>query len=228
MIATAIIMGLAGSLHCAGMCSPLALAVTQLNPAAKLNRLLYNLGRILTYGILGAIVGTVGLGFPYAHFQNLFSVALGISLVMFALLGLNHFRVPFITPFFQHLSLSLKRLFREFLQRKTYSSIFLMGALNGVLPCGLTFIALAYCLTLNSPVQGFYYMLLFGMGTLPVMLGLTTIAQYLVKRFNFSVGKIATTMLFICGCLLIARVFLLHEPHGIGEEQGMVDIILCR
>ena len=228
MIITAIIMGFAGSLHCVGMCSPLAMAVNNLNPAAALNRLVYNLGRILTYGMLGAIIGTTGLVVPFAHFQNLLSIVLGVSLLLFAVLGLNSIRVPGLTPLFQKITLVLKLLFGKFLQRKSYASIFVLGSLNGVLPCGLTFLALAYCLTLGSPILSFCYMLLFGIGTLPVMLGLTSFAGVLGKRLNLSYRKIATTLLFISGCLLIARVFIFHAPHAAAEEHSLVDNILCR
>jgi len=228
MITTAIIMGFAGSLHCVGMCSPLALAVSRLNRTAALNRLLYNLGRILTYGVLGAIVGTIGLGVPFANFQNTFSIAMGISLVLFALLGLRNVNMPILTPVLQRISSSLKSLFGKFLKKKSYSSVFLLGALNGILPCGLTFLALAYSLTLGSPAQGFYYMVFFGIGTLPVMIGLTAFVHHVVKRFNIGFGKIATTLLLISGCLLIARVFLFHHAHATAEEQQMVDTILCR
>lgn len=96
-----------------------------------------------------------------------------------------------------------------------------------MLPCGLTFLALTYCLTLSGPVDSFYFMLLFGAGTLPIMLGATSLVGYLVKRLNLSFRKVTTAMLFVTGCLLIARVFLFHQGHAIPEE-GVIDIILCR
>jgi sulfite exporter TauE/SafE len=231
MIITALIMGFAGSLHCVGMCSPLAMMVSNLNPAATLNRFVYNLGRILTYGLLGAIVGGAGWALPLAGFQNILSLALGMSLVLFAVLGITSLRIPVITPAIQKSTSLLKAAFGKFLQRKNYISIFILGSLNGLLPCGLTFLALTYCLTLGSVSQSFYFMLLFGAGTLPVMLGLTTIFQYLVKRFNLSFRKVTTTMLFLSGCLLIARVFIphSHDAHHVNTEHTTTaEITICR
>jgi uncharacterized protein len=227
MVFTALIMGIAGSLHCVGMCSPLVMAVSNISSAAMLNRLLYNLGRILTYGILGVIVGTAGWSMPFLHMQNLLSVVLGITLVVFSIIGIGNLRIPIMTPFLQTLSAKLKVLFGRFIQKKSRASVFVLGSLNGILPCGLTFLALAVCLTLDGPLSSFNFMLLFGVGTLPVMLGLTSVFGKLVKKFDVSIGKVTTTMLFVSGCLLIARVFLFH-PHEISADHGLVDVILCR
>jgi sulfite exporter TauE/SafE len=227
MVLTALLMGFAGSMHCAGMCSPLVMAVSNLTPGAILNRVVYNMGRILTYALLGGIVGTAGWALPFSNFQNLLSVVMGISLLIFAVLNISSVRIPFVTSLLQKISIALKEIFKKVLQRKSYNSIFLLGSINGMLPCGLTFLALTYCLTLSGPIDSFYFMLLFGAGTLPIMLGATSLVGYLIKRSNLSFRKVTTTMLFIAGCLLIVRVFLFHQPHAIPEE-GVIDIILCR
>ncbi|HTE31042.1 MAG TPA: sulfite exporter TauE/SafE family protein [Chryseolinea sp.] len=227
MVVTALLMGFAGSLHCAGMCSPLVMAVSNLTRGAIVNRVVYNMGRILTYALLGGIVGTAGWALPFSNFQNLLSVVMGISLLIFAVLNISSVRIPLVTNLFQRISIELKEVFKKVLQRKSFTSIFLLGTINGMLPCGLTFLALSYCLTLNGPIDSFYFMLLFGVGTLPIMLGATSFLGYLVKRFNLNFTKVTTTMLFVTGCLLIVRVFLFHQPHALAEE-GVIDIILCR
>lgn len=229
MIITALVMGFAGSLHCVGMCSPLAMMVSNLNPAATRNRFIYNLGRILTYGLLGAIVGSAGWVLPLSGLQNILSLILGICLLFFAVLGVTNIHIPILTVAIQKLTGLLKAAFGKFLQQKNYISVFILGTLNGLLPCGLTFLALTYCLTLGSVGNGFYFMLLFGIGTLPVMLGLTTIFQYMVKRFNLSFRKVTTTMLFFSGCLLIARVFFVHD-HATHHPQNesSTEITICR
>jgi sulfite exporter TauE/SafE len=230
MIITALVMGFAGSLHCVGMCSPLAMTVSNLSPAATLNRLIYNLGRILTYGLLGAVIGSAGWALPLSGFQNILSMILGISLLIVAVLGVTSVHVPVLTSAIQKLTALLKSAFGKFLQRKNYISIFILGSLNGLLPCGLTFLALTYCLTLGSVSNSFYFMVLFGAGTLPVMLGLTTIFHYLVKRFSLNFRKVTTAMLFFSGCLLIARVFMVHdhESHHVPAEETAAEITICR
>ena len=227
MLITAFVMGFAGSLHCIGMCSPLAMAVANLNSRAMLNRLLYNSGRILMYGVLGAVVGTIGWVLPIGSFQNLLSILLGISLLLVGILGISNVNVPWLTPILQSATAKLKMLFGKFLKQKNYFATFILGTLNGMLPCGLTFLALTYCLSLNNPLDSFTYMIVFGLATLPAMLGLTSVIMRLVTRFKISVPKLTTTMLILSGCLLIARVFLFHE-HALAEEHGVVDIILCQ
>ena len=102
----------------------------------------------------------------------------------------------------------------------------MLGVLNGILPCGLTLVALTWCLTLRGPGDGFNFMFLFGAGTLPVMLGVTGVFPVLVKKINWSIHRLTTAMLILSGCLLIARVFLVHIPHA--PSGGIVDIIMCK
>jgi uncharacterized protein len=224
---TALILGLAGSLHCIGMCSPLAMAVTNLNRDAWINRLLYNSGRILTYSTMGAVVGLSGFVLPFSGFQNLTSILLGILLLVTGIAGLGKFRIPFFTEAIQNLSLFLKHSFSEFLQHKNRSALVLMGSINGLLPCGLTYLALTICLTLKGPLDGFNFMLLFGVGTLPAMLGFSSVVKPLIKKLQLNLSHVTTGLMILSGCLLIARVFLNH-PLDPAHGQGIMEIVLCR
>ena len=226
MVLTALIMGLTGSLHCVGMCSPLAMAVGNMNSRAFLNRVIYNTGRIVTYGLLGLSIAGVGLAFPISKFQNLVSIFLGIVLLL-AGTGLLKVNIPIFTRAIGTLTSTLKILFTRFLNRKNLGSVFLLGTLNGILPCGLVWIALTYSLTLQSALERFSFMMLFGVGTLPVMLGFTSIITQLLKRFNFNFQRISSAMLILSGVLLIVRVFIIHLPHQHSLQQEVVDIVLC-
>jgi len=226
MVLTALIMGLTGSLHCVGMCSPLAMAVGNMNARAFLNRVIYNAGRIVTYGLLGLSLAGVGLAFPISKFQNLVSILLGIILLL-AGIGLLKVNIPIFSSAIGTLTSTIKKLFTKFLSRKNFGSVFLLGTLNGILPCGLVWIALTYSLTLHSPLEGFSFMMLFGVGTLPVMLGFTSIITQLLKRFNFTFQHVTSAMLILSGVLLIVRVFIIHLPHQHSLKQGVVDIVLC-
>jgi sulfite exporter TauE/SafE len=228
MFWTALVLGFAGSLHCVGMCSPLAMAVTNMSPQVMLSRILYNGGRILTYGLLGGIVASVGLGFPLTHYQNLLSILLGISLVVIGFSGVTSIRIPFVTDALRKLSSLVKKLFSKYIQKKTRTSTFILGSLNGILPCGLSFLALTYCLTLGGPADGFVFMTAFGLGTLPAMLGFTSFFYWITRRFKFSITRLTTGMLILSGLLLIGRVFFIHLPHARSVQDGIVDIVLCR
>ena len=224
---TALILGFAGSMHCLGMCSPLVMAITSAKPQAIFKRTIYNTGRIFTYACLGALVASAGMIIPFYKFQNVISILLGLALLIIGLSGLSRIHLPHMTSVVSRLTTFLKNLFARQLKQKNGGSIFILGALNGLLPCGLTFIALTWCITLRGPLDGFNFMLLFGAGTLPVMLGFTALLPVLVKRLNWSIQKLTTSMLVLSGCILIARVFIVHLPHAASENGGIIDIILC-
>ena len=227
MLFTAFIIGLAGSLHCLGMCSPLAIAVTSLRKPFMVNRLVYNSGRIFSYGILGAIVSSFGSLFQFSGFQNILSIGLGSLLIIFGLTGISHVRIPFITGALQRITGLIKKMFSGFLERKTIVSIGMLGMLNGLLPCGLTYLALTYCLSLANAANGFFFMLIFGAGTLPAMLGFASVAQLLISRFKFSFSKLSTVMMIALGALLITRSLYVHYHANIIVPESD-NVIICR
>lgn len=227
MLVTAFILGLAGSFHCAGMCSPLAFAVTQWRKSVFMNRLVYNVGRVFTYGVLGAIVSSIGVALPLEKFQIGLSIGMGIILILVGVVGVSQFQIPFFHKSVTALTNFIKSRFSFFLQRKGTGSFILLGALNGLLPCGLTAIALASCLILPTVVDGFYFMFAFGMGTLPVMIGFIPFVQFLATKFKFSFYRVNTIMLVVAGCLLIGRGFLMtqHLENVSGDSE---TIVICK
>lgn len=228
MWATAILLGFAGSIHCVGMCSPLAMAVTSMRTDALRNRVIYNGGRILVYAIAGALVASVGMVVPFGKYQNFISVVAGLSLLVTGFTGVKNIRVPGMTWIVLQTTSFLKHIFAGSMKQKSNLSIFIMGAINGMLPCGLTFIALTACLALRGPVDGFTFMLLFGAGTLPVMLGFTSFLPLLARKLNLSLSKLTTSMLILSGIVLIARVFIMHSPHTTSTDSGLVELMLCK
>ncbi len=224
---TALLMGLAGSLHCVAMCSPLAIAVTNLRRPFLVNRILYNGGRILTYGMLGALVSTFGSLFKLSGFQNILTIGLGCLLVMLGLTGISHLRIPFFTGIIQKFTLKIKQFFSEFLKKKSFFSIGMMGMLNGLLPCGLTYLALTYCLTLSGGIDGFFFMLIFGAGTLPVMIGLSSVFQFMINRWKLNFRSLTTMVMLALGVLLITRS--IYGQHHAPVISGTVEnIVVCK
>ncbi|MBS1489581.1 MAG: sulfite exporter TauE/SafE family protein [Bacteroidetes bacterium] len=228
MVYTAFIIGLAGSFHCIGMCSPLAMAVTHSSSKIILNRLLYNSGRILTYGLLGALIAAIGFSFPLSGYQNLLSLALGVILIVLGFTHSIYTRIRFINSSLSRLTFILKKYFSVFLQKKKNGSVFLMGVINGLLPCGLSFLALTYCVILPSPQEGFLFMLVFGLGTLPAMLGFAAVFRWVATRFQLNSIRVANAFVVLSGCLLIVRVFLIHLPHAASFSEALVNIGTCR
>jgi uncharacterized protein len=225
MFITALVIGFLGSLHCAGMCSPLAMAVTNLSKPAFINRFIYNGGRILSYGLQGVLAASVGSLFEFTGLQTTLSISLGILLIVAGFAGITSFTIPILSSAIQKLTTFIKIRLGDFIKKKTKLSLLITGSLNGLLPCGLTYMALTYCLTIINPIEGFFYMLVFGLGTLPVMLGLTTVMQTLMRKFNFSFRRLTTVTMIILGVMLISRSLY---SHSVKHATGTEDITICR
>lgn len=226
MWAAAFILGLAGSLHCAGMCSPLVMTVTRFTPHAMVNRVLYNLGRISMYGLMGAVVSLIGMALPISKYQNIISIVLGIFLLMIGVIGITSVRIPLFANVINRFTGFIKNKFTPLINKKKYGSMMLMGALNGLLPCGLTYIALALCVAMPNPVDGFLSMFIFGIGTLPVMLGLVSVLSLFAKRLPLA--NVSRGLLIVSGLLLVLRVFLFHSTEGHEAHRSLVEIVICR
>jgi sulfite exporter TauE/SafE len=211
-----------------GMCSPLMMSVTNMSSKVLVARSLYNLGRILTYGVIGSIIASVGFAFPLMKYQNVLSIVLGVVMLIIGITGISAIRIPLVTKTLERFSLLLKKLFSKALQTKSNTATFILGSLNGVLPCGLSFLALTFCLTLARPIDGFNFMILFGIGTLPVMLGFTSIFYWIVTKLEINMRRLTTGMLIFSGLLLIGRVFFIHAGHGHSFQNSGVDIVVCK
>jgi sulfite exporter TauE/SafE len=221
---TALLMGLAGSLHCVGMCSPLSMAITGVSTQVMVRRLIYNGGRILTYGIAGAVISSLGFLIPLGGVQPVLSFILGALLITAGVTGISSLRIPKLTSGIARFVTFLRIQFSYYIQKKTYGSTFILGLLNGLLPCGLTFIALTFCLTLDGPLSGFNFMVLFGAGTLPAMIGIPTLLTYAVKTFHLNLSRVLTVLLLISGCVLIGRAFMpTHHATATSTQE-----VVCR
>jgi sulfite exporter TauE/SafE len=219
------VIGLAGSLHCIGMCSPLAMAVSKTGKNALFRNLQYNLGRILTYGVLGSAAGFAGSGLHLAGVQRWVSIAAGLMLVAIVLANVRVNTPLFVQRVILRFSNNLKVQFRQLLNTRNAFGTALLGAINGLLPCGLTLVALGYCATLAGPSEGFYAMLFFGLGTLPAMVGAAAITRSLVGMLKISYDKLQSGLLILCAILLIGRGIWHHQSLNNSEAKG--DIIVC-
>lgn len=224
---TALILGFAGSLHCAGMCSPLVLAVTSMNRRVMLNKFIYNGGRVFTYALMGAVIAVFGSFINFSGFQLVLSLAIALTLIVMGLSGISGMHVPVVTPALLKFSTWVKTTFGQFIQKKSISGMWMMGMLNGILPCGLTYLALTYCLTLATPLDGFQFMLLFGAGTLPVMVGFTSLLRYLVQKFRLDLNKFSRVSFIVIGIIVLARLYFAQQ-HLVTEATDHIGIIFCR
>lgn len=212
MLWTAFLLGLAGSLHCAGMCGPLALALPATGSGSAgyvAGRLAYQAGRIATYSLLGVLFGWLGRSLAVVGVQRWVSLAAGVLIL--AGLGLSG-RSNGGAALTRAVT-GLKSAFRGLLQRRTVASLGLLGLLNGLLPCGLVYAACAGAAALGGWVDGIQYMVLFGIGTLPVMLGISLSGRAVPVAWRLRWQQLAPLSVAVVGVLLILRGLALGIPY---------------
>ncbi len=209
---TAFILGLVGSLHCAGMCGPLALALPATGNSQTsftLGRIAYNAGRVVTYSLLGALFGVVGKAFALAGLQRWLSLIAGIAILL-AFFATTKFALN------TRISLAvtvLKNALGKLLQRRTFNSLLLLGMLNGLLPCGLVYVACAGAAATGEFVSGIQYMFLFGLGTVPMLLSIGLLGKKLHFALRLKFQKLIPICFVLLGVLLILRGLSLGIPY---------------
>ncbi len=212
MIWTAFILGLVGSVHCAGMCGPLALALPQAGKSGSaflLGRVAYNLGRTVTYCLLGLLFGAVGKALWLAGVQRWTSIALGVAL----LLGLfTSRRLALWTPVIALVERTRSGM-SALLRRRSFSALTLLGLLNGLLPCGLVYVACAGAAATGSILSGAQYMVAFGAGTVPMLLAISLSGKIVPLPLRLRLRKAIPVSVFLLGALLILRGLSLGIPY---------------
>jgi sulfite exporter TauE/SafE len=209
------IVGLLGSLHCAGMCGPLALALPRGSGGTLAftgGRLLYNAGRIVTYTLLGGVVGSLGKAVALAGWQQAFTVALGASLILSAVLP------SFLRVLTSRITVAaraagfLRRALSGLLGRSSAGVLFLTGIANGLLPCGFVYAALAAAAALGDTVSAALFMSGFGLGTVPVMFGISLLGPRMLNMLRGRWGKVIPVMTVMLGLLIVLRGLNLGIP----------------
>lgn len=211
-----LILGYLGSIHCVGMCGPIALSLPGGNKKwykFLWGRLLYNSGRIITYSLLGAVFGLLGSRIIISEHQQVLSVVTGISiLIVTAIIFLSDKNIFYGKLFSKYTSL-IKAPFAKLFKTKTNSSLIGIGILNGLLPCGFVYLAIAGSLTTGSILSGMGFMTLFGLGTFPMMLGISIFGNFLRERVQIPYAKILPALSVLIAILLILRGLNLGIPY---------------
>jgi sulfite exporter TauE/SafE len=214
---------LGGFGHCIGMCGGIVLTYTmKIEANDPLPRptvwqtlkpqLLYNLGRLTTYTLLGQIFGLIGstIGFVLAvrDFQGLLQIVAGLVMIILGielggwLPGLSSDSFPGVTAF--------KKLMSSMFDRVNRKNIFLLGLILGLLPCGLVYAAGAKAAASQSMVGGMLIMLSFGLGTLPAMVITGLSAHLITFRLRRYLYRLAAMMVAVMGIIALLRGF-----HGL-------------
>jgi sulfite exporter TauE/SafE len=216
MLYTAFLFGLISSFHCIGMCGPIAmmLPVERNNPAKKVIQIItYHLGRLIAYGTIGMLFGLLGKGLFLAGIQQKLSIFIGIAMIVVILIPEKVLaQYNFSKPVYRWISRIKQNLGSHF-KNKSIKSFFIIGLLNGFLPCGLVYVALFGSIAMQSAGFGVLYMILFGLGTVPLMSSVVYINSYLAVPVRNRIQRIIPYVGVIIGVLFILRGLGLGIPY---------------
>ena len=208
------LLGLTGSLHCAGMCGPIVLALGRSGGRMQ-TMLLYHAGRAFTYGMMGLLIGFVGQQIDLLPYQRTSSIVIGIILIIAVLVQLTPMRkfLHYAPPVFKRVS---QKWFKKALQNRR--SMFVVGMANGALPCGLVYLALMSALATENAVIGAFGMLLFGVGTAPILMLVQSADK--VEKIRPFLRKAFPVLMLAASVLLVLRGLGLGIPFISPDMAG--------
>jgi len=229
----AISLGFLGSFHCIGMCGPIALSIPVKRDSpfsAFLGSLIYNSGRIVTYGVLGFLFGMLGRGFVVAGWQSFLSVGLGVIILLSLFLprfSILKIQTGFLFRLFEKVKIRMGKLFGVYTNR----SLFIIGLLNGLLPCGLVYLGIAGSIATGDILKGSLFMMGFGLGTFPAMMLISVARDLISIRFRQGIRKAVPVFAGVMAIMLILRGLNLGIPYvspSIEVSEGMTQHNCCK
>ncbi|WP_299365617.1 sulfite exporter TauE/SafE family protein [Winogradskyella sp.] len=216
MLYSAFILGLLGSLHCVGMCGPIAfmLPVDRSNSFKKVSQIsIYHIGRLLAYSLIGLVFGLVGKSLYIFGIQQQLSIAIGILMIVLVLIPYKMFAKYNLSKPLNKVISKVKSNLGQALKKKTADTFITIGFLNGFLPCGLVYMAVFGAIATGSLLQGSFYMVLFGLGTVPLMTSAIYLGKFLNQTIKQRIQKAIPIFVVIIGTLFILRGLGLGIPY---------------
>jgi hypothetical protein len=217
MLYTALLLGVAGSFHCLGMCAPIFWA---LGPKAWWSPLAYHAGRIAAYALMGTAIGLLGQAFLFTGWQQGLAYFSGGIFIVLGLLSVNLdtllFKVKALKSIYEGIAARLAWVMRQGMGTAA------VGFLNGFLPCGLVYMALFGALAMGNWADGAIYMGLFGAGTLPLMLGAAYGAHLLKPAWRQQARRAYPVLFVLVGVLMLYRGYHLPAYQGKDAQEGVM------
>jgi sulfite exporter TauE/SafE len=216
MLYTALVLGLLGSFHCIGMCGPIAFVLPvdkTSNRKAFTGSFLYHFGRLLSYGLIGVLFGLLGRGLYLAGFQQRLSILIGVVMILVVLIRTRHLnRFAISRPLYQFIG-KVKSKLGLYLNKTSYKSLFLIGFFNGFLPCGLVYMAVLGSVSTGNALEGATYMIVFGLGTVPLMTAAIFLGNFLKISIRKRIQRAIPIFVVLIGILFILRGMGLGIPY---------------
>jgi sulfite exporter TauE/SafE len=235
LLISAAVLGFAGSLHCVGMCGPIALSIPMASGGMHRSAgiVIYFLGKTITYSVLGLLFGVLGHQLTLAGWQQALSLVLGFAMLFFALVTIFKPAIFHSNKLTMYLGNKLSPLMSSFLGKQQMSSSFFLGILNGLLPCGLVYVALSAAVASGSMWLSAAFMAVFGLATVPLMLFLVLFASQLSAVYRSKMRKLLPVFTAIIAVLLILRGLDLGIPYvsphldGLAETSRSAEAAAC-
>ena len=231
MLWTALIFGLLGSFHCVGMCGPIAflLPLDRKSQSKRVLQLLsYHAGRLFTYGFIGFVFGLVGKSLNLFGIQQQLSIIIGIGMIAMILIPSKIFnRYNFSRPIYTAVS-KVKSAMGKELKKKNPGTFFTIGFLNGLLPCGLVYMAVFGALASGGSGYGALYMVFFGLGTIPLMTTAIYLGNFLKGKAKQRILKIIPVFVVVIGLLFILRGLGLGIKYISPSEMVAVETVSAK
>ena len=222
MLWTAFLLGFLGSFHCLGMCGPIALVISARSDRRFLiYKVIYNLGRTVTYSLLGLMVGAVGFSFQLAGIQQWVSILTGGLIIMMAFYFKRSEKYVAGAGFFG-LAGKVKKGLGKYLKQGGAQAFFSSGLINGLLPCGMVYMALLASLALQDPLSGGIYMFVFGIGTIPMMLAIMLMGELFSVNLRLKFLRAMPYFAMFIGLLFILRGSELGIHYVSPNLQGFI------
>ena len=227
MYLSAVLIGLMGSFHCVAMCSSITLLIGGKRRSQKyvLQHFSYNIGRLLGYAILGMIAGVFGRIVWLFGLQQWFSISFGVLLLFsLGLYGSKSIHNPIWKPMLK-LTTWLKRNFSKIYRWENSFKGLFIGLLNGFLPCGLVYMAWLGAVNMPSFSASVVYMLIFGLGTWPIMITISFFGGWIKSKFYLKTWKVLP---YVIAVLFILRGMDLGIPYlspkfSIADDQESIS-----
>lgn len=216
MIATAFMLGLLGSFHCIGMCGPIAflLPLNRENKWIQFGQIfIYHSARILTYALLGLIFGSIGKSLNLFGLQQQISISVGVLMIVTMIIPhkfWSKYRVS--RPGYKVFSTVQSTLSNQ-LRKRTPATYLAIGFLNGILPCGLVYMAAFAAIATGEVLKGGLYMVAFGGGTIPLMTISVYLGNFLSHTIKTRIRKVVPFFIVLIGFLFILRGLGMGIPY---------------
>lgn len=224
-------LGLFGSLHCLGMCGPLAIAFCSREGASKSEQvqsaISYNLGRTVTYSLLGFLFGTLGSFLFVVDVQKWVSIALGLLLVISFIFTIDLEQYINGRSILKNYFFKVKNFISSIMEKSQSYHPFQLGMANGLLPCGLVYLALAGALATGDIKGGMLFMALFGLGTIPMLFALTTGFGFFTPVIKKKFRSVLPYVTLCFGVFLIYRGVAVNMPTELNFWEALKNPILC-